>query len=372
MNKQILAALIGGMAAATLTCAAQAQSSVTIYGTVDVGVVAERGGAAGNVSKVTSGVGSASRLGFKGIEDIGDGLSAVFVLESGVLADTGAQDSAGQAFNRQSYVGLSSREYGALTLGRQKTVLYQALGEVGDPFGLGYAGTSKGLFPLAGVNTRTSNTVAYNSPTINGVSGELTYSAGEQAGDASAGRQLGAALAYTSGVFNARLVYSSRNSDIAGVAATATAPAIAAVHHDLGHNTLLVANYDFHVLRAYFAYGQDKGYNSAVLPNLTNPYGYAVAPKATTDSADLLIGATIPVGRAGTVMASYTHKDDKQFGQNASQLGLGYSYALSKRTSAYVAYGHILNRNGAGYTVGNDTEAGSGNSAFDLGLRHSF
>jgi len=368
MKKLIIATLLGGVGIAS----AQAQSNVTIYGTVDVGVVSERGGAAGSVSKVTSGVGSASRLGFKGNEDLGDGMSAVFVLEEGVLADTGAQDSAGQAFNRQSFVGLSSREYGALTLGRQKTVLYQALGEVGDPFALGYAGTVKNLFPLAGVNTRTSNTVAYNSPMVNGVSGEVTYSAGEQAGDASAGREIGAALAYTGAVFNARLVYSSRNSDTAAVTATATAAAIQAVSHDLGHTTLLVANYDFTLLRAYFSYSLDKGFNSAVLPNLTNPYGYAVAPKATTNSADLLIGATIPVSRSGTIMTSYVHKGDKQFGQNASQLGVGYSYALSKRTSTYLSYAHITNKNGAGYTVGNDTEAGSGNSALDIGVRHSF
>jgi hypothetical protein len=65
---------------------------------------------------------------------------------------------------------------------------------------------------------------------------------------------------------------------------------------------LLVANYDFSLLKAYFAYGKDKGFNSAVLPNLNNPYNYAVAPKATTDSTDMLIGAGIPVGNAGTVM----------------------------------------------------------------------
>jgi hypothetical protein len=97
-------------------------------------------------------------------------------------------------------LGLSSSEYGTITLGRQKTSMYKALGEVGDPFGLGYAGSSKNLFPLAGPNTRTSNTVAYNSPTVYGVSGELTYSAGEQAGNAAAGSQMDGALAYSNGL----------------------------------------------------------------------------------------------------------------------------------------------------------------------------
>jgi len=361
MKKAILVGCIGSVIGA----AAQAQSNVTIYGTVDLGIVEEHGGAAGPVSKVTSGVGSASRLGFKGTEDLGGGLSSVFVLESGIKADTGESDVAGSIANRQAFVGLSSREYGTLTLGRQKTSLYKALGEVGDPFGLGYAGSSKNLFPLAGPNTRTSNTVAYNSPSVDGFSGEVTYSAGEQAGDATAGRQMGGALAYSNGQLNARLVYNNRNSDVA-------APGTGAISHDLGHNVLLAANYDFTLLRTYFAYGQDRGYNSAVLPNLNNPYHYADAPKATTDSTDLLIGAAVPVGKAGTVLVSYLRKDDKQFNQDASQFGIGYTYALSKRTSTYLAYAHIRNQNGAGYTVGNDTEAGSGNAAFNLGVRHSF
>jgi len=82
---------------------------------------------------------------------------------------------------------------------------------------------------------------------------------------------------------------------------------------------------------------------------------------------------TVPVGPAGTVMASYIRKDDKTTNnQDAQQWALGYSQALSKRTSAYVAYAKIKNKNGAGYTVGNNTEVGSGDKAFNVGMRHSF
>ncbi|QJD90363.1 porin [Duganella dendranthematis] len=356
--------LFGVVALGAIAAGAQAQSNVQIYGIIDAGVVAERGGAAGNLDKVTSGVGSASRLGFKGTEDLGGGLSALFILESGVKVDTGESDVAGSIANRQALVGLNSRDYGMLTLGRQKTAMYKALGEVGDPFGLGYAGSAKNLFPLAGPNTRTSNTIAYATPSLYGFSGEATYSLGEQQGDQSAGRQYGAALAYSNGDLNARLVYNNRNSD-------SVVPGAATVSHDLGHNALFVANYDFHIVKAFFAFGQDKGFNSAVLP-VANAYGYKDAPKPTTDSRDLLIGATIPVGARGTVMTSYLHKDNRQWHQDASQLALGYSYAWSRRTSTYLAYAKINNRNGAGYTVGNDTEAGSGNAAFNLGVRHSF
>jgi predicted porin len=356
--------LLGAIALGAIAAGAHAQTNVSIYGIVDAGVVAERGGAAGNVTKVGSGIGSTSRLGFKGTEDMGGGLSTVFVLESGFKVDTGESDVAGSLFNRQAFVGLNSREYGMLTLGRQKTTMYKALGEVGDPFGLGYAGSAKNLFPLAGPNTRTSNTIAYATPSVAGWSSEVTYSLGEQPGEQAAGRQYGGAIAYSNGNLNARLVYNNRNSDN-------VLPNTTPVSHDLGHNALFVANYDFQILKAFFAFGQDKGFNSAVLP-VANAYGYKDAPKPTTDSRDLLLGASIPVGSRGTIMTSYLRKDDRQWNQDAHQLAIGYSYAWSRRTSTYVAYAKINNKNGAGYTVGNDTDPGTGDSAFNLGIRHSF
>jgi predicted porin len=67
------------------------------------------------------------------------------------------------------------------------------------------------------------------------------------------------------------------------------------------------------------------------------------------------------------------HKDDRSsFNQDASSWGIGYLYALSKRSNLYAAYGHINNKNGAGYTVANNTEAGTGNSGYNLGIRHTF
>ena len=367
--KKTLISLAVLAAATNVACA---QSNVTIYGTVDAGFVSERGGSAGSVNKISSGVASASRLGFRGNEDLGNGVAAVFALESGFSADTGASDKAGSLFNRQAYVGLQSATLGSVTLGQQYTPWYKALTQVADPFAGGYAGTAKNLFPA---NTRASNTVLYASPFVSGFSGELAYSAGEQAGSNSAGRQIGMAVAYANGPLNARLAYDVRNSDVTAAAATAAVPA---ANNNLGRNFLLAANYDFGVAKAFFAYGKDKGSNSSILnnanaTNTTNAFGYAVAPVASTNSNIGLIGATVPVGPAGTVMASYIRKDDKTaFNQDAQQWALGYSQALSKRTSAYVAYARIKNRNGAGYTVGNDSEAGTGDKAFNLGVKHTF
>ncbi len=360
MKKLTLAALIiGGFAAQ-----AQAQSNVTIYGIADAGIVAERGGAAGNVTKVTSGVGSASRLGFKGVEDLGNGLSALFTIESGVKIDTGEQDTPGVFAQRQAFVGLKSKEAGQVTLGRQYTMLYNALSQVADPFGAGYAGSAKNLFPTGGVNTRLSNSIVYNSPVFSGFSVDALYGMGEQAGDNTAGRQFGFGLNYANGPLNVRLVHNNKNNDVAAIGATP------AVRKDKAKNTLLAANYDFGVAKVYFGYEKDKGAGSAPLP-VANAFGYAVAPKSSADSAEWLLGVGVPLG-GGTLVASYINKDDKQNNQDAHQYAIGYLYALSKRTTLYTAVAKIKNKNGAGYTVGNNTEPGSGDKAFDLGIRHAF
>ena len=348
--------IIAGFAAS-----AHAQTNVTIYGLVDAGLVSERGGSAGTVTKVTSGIGSQSRLGFKGTEDLGNGLSAIFQLETGYKIDDGSLDSANTIFNRQAYVGLKSKDAGTLTLGRQYTMLYNAMSQVADPFGAGYAGSIKNLFAAKGANTRASNAIVYSTPSFDGFSVDALYSLGEQAGSTTAGRQFGLGANYANGPLNARLVYNNKNTDVVGK------PAV-----DTSRNTLFAANYDFQVVKAYFAYEANKGPVSAELP-VANAYGFKVAPTASLDSSDLLIGASVPVTQNDFLLASYIRKNDKTaFNQDADQWAIGFSHLLSKRTNAYVAYAKIKNKNGAGYTVGNNNEAGSGDKAFNVGMRHSF
>lgn len=343
---------------AAATNVAYAQSNVTIYGTVDAGIVSERGAKAGSATKVSSGVSSASRLGFRGTEDLGNGLSAIFALESGFAADTGASTEGGKLFGRQSYVGLKSNTLGAVTLGNQYTAYYKALSEVADPFAAGYAGTATNLFPSS---QRAKNTIQYASPVMAGFSGEVAYSTGEQNGSNSAGRQVGAGLAYANGPLNARVVYNLSNNDV-------VAPGFPVANRDLARNALIAVNYDFTVAKAYLAYGKDKGTNSATMGDVI-----VGGTRASTDSNDVLVGVSAPVGPAGTVMASYIRKNDKNVANlDASQWAVGYSYALSKRTAAYASYAQISNKNGALYTVGNATEAGTSDKAFNLGVRHSF
>jgi len=242
MKKSLIAIAV----LAATSSAAFAQSNVTIYGILDAGIVSERGGAAGTVSKVTSGAASASRIGFKGTEDLGGGLSAIFKLETGAKIDDGTLDATNTIFNREAYVGLSSKTAGTLTLGRQYTPYYETLRDVGDPFAMGYAGTAKNLFPVASYMTRNSNAVVYKTPNLNGFTGAVSYSLGETPGDATAQRQIGGSLAYNNGPLNVAVAYNSKNNDTATVKTTG-----------MGHNGLIAANYDFKVVKVFGAYSKD-------------------------------------------------------------------------------------------------------------------
>jgi predicted porin len=335
-----------------------AQSAVTVSGMLDLGVVREAGGAAGAVTKVSSGLENGSRLIFKGTEDLGGGNSAIFLMESGFQADTGTLGQGGLLFGRQVYVGLASRDWGTLTMGRQYTPNYAIMAQVGDPFAAGLAGVFSSVFANSGA--RMNNTVKYITPKSHHVNAEFAYGAGEVAGDSATGSSAGAALVYADGKLNARLGYHYRNNN------TATLQG-----RDPARNVLFAMNYDFSFIKTYLAVGINKGLNSAQLP-AANAYGRTVAPVASPDSRDLLLGATVPLG-TGKLIASYIHKDDRgPFNQGATLLAVGYSYFLSKRTDLYVAYGRMDNSNGAGYTVNSAIDIGSGDRAFNLGMRHLF
>jgi predicted porin len=339
-----------------------AQSSITIYGIADAGLSFEGGNKAGAVTKVTGGIESGSRLGYKGVEDLGNGNTALFLLEHGIALDTGNSGQGGVLFGRQAYVGIANKDLGTLTFGRQYATHYLAA-VFADPFSSGTSADEKNLINAVSNGGRMDNSIKYASAVFNGVSGNLDYAAGEVGGDASAGRSLGVSLAYTNGPLALRLAVHNKSND------TAT------THLGSARNTLLAANYTFSLAKLYLAYGVNKGPLSSTLRNATNPYGLAVAPVATAvtqDSTDALVGVTVPFG-LHTVLASWIHKDDKEAqNQDADQLAVGYRYNLSRRTDVYLVYARMLNKNGASYTLGNASDGGSGDRAVNLGMRHAF
>jgi len=351
--------LLVGMASAALAQSAAAPSTVTLFGVVDVGLVHESGSAAGSLDKLTSGIGSGSRWGLRGSEDLGTGLSAIFLLESGFQADTGVLGQGGALFGRQAYVGLKGG-WGMVNLGRQYTPQYLAILLL-DPFGSGFAGNAMNIFQSTGnASSRMDNAVKYVSPVFAGFGAEVAVAPGEVSGSSNAGQQGGASLTYAGGPIVVRLGYHHRNND------TAT------VDRASANNTVVGTVVDLKWAKLHAAYGINRGLNSAPLRNATNPLGYATAPVASTRSRDLLLGATLPLG-TGRLLASFVRKDDQTASnQDASQWGIGYIHPLSRRTDLYASYAAIDNDNNASFTVGSAIEGGSGDKAVQLGIRHSF
>lgn len=119
------AALLASICSGQLICAsAWATDSVTLYGSLDAGLGYIDNAGGHSLKRLESGSLYANRLGFRGQEDLGGGLAAVFVLEGGLNVDDGTITLGGRSFGRQSYVGLSSSRWGSITLGRQYDFLY--------------------------------------------------------------------------------------------------------------------------------------------------------------------------------------------------------------------------------------------------------
>lgn len=327
MKKTLLVLAIFGSFAGTVS----AQTNVTVYGLVDVGITSERGGPSGSGLKLESGIHSGSRLGFKGSEDLGGGLSAIFTLENGFNPDTGSMGQGGRIFGRQAFVGLKS-DLGTFTAGRQYTPLFYAVDGM-DPVD-GIAGGSSNIIPRGGV--RMDNTIKYASPNLSGFTGELAYGFGEVAGNTSSSRIVGALLSYANGPLAAKLAHHNANNT-AGT--------------DSAKTTFLGGSFDFKVAKAFLNYGINKGTGAA-------------------DSRDALIGAQVPFG-ASTIMASYLRRDDKSAANNdANQVQLAYTYAISKRTNIYTSYTRIDNENTLVFKPRNGDS--TGDKEFNVGIRHKF
>jgi predicted porin len=352
---------LGAPAQAADGAGSAASSNVAVYGVLDAGIVAERGCAANCAgAKVSGGVASGSRLGVQGREALGNDVSAVFTLEAGIQNDTG-QSEDGRLFGRQAYVGLDSR-LGALTLGRQYNLQYLTLTDVADPFKGGMAGSASNL---AGYSVkRYDNTVKYVTPALRGVTASAIYSFGESPYSSANNRAYGATLGYSSGAVNVSVSHQRKNNFIL---ASGTLPAI-----DMSaRNTLVAANIDLKVATAFAAVGINKGYGSSPWdPN--NAYSSLALSMSSSDSRDTLLGLSVPVG-GFKLLASWVRKDDRDLAnRDARQVAVGLTYSLSRRSDFYASYAKIHNKNGARYTVGNASDAGRGDAAFNLGFRHGF
>ena len=200
--------VFAGMTAMLATGTAFAQSSVTLYGIVDTGVGylssqapstgATKGGQ--SVVKLVEGVWGGERFGFKGVEDLGGGTRAIFQLEEGFNADTGALSKAGLMFSRASWVGLTNDTYGTFTAGRQYTPYYNMLAQYGPtPWLTGAFGAHPGDLDALDTDYRVNNALVYTSPSFAGLKISGMYALGGVAGAFNTGSSWSVGAQYVAG-----------------------------------------------------------------------------------------------------------------------------------------------------------------------------
>ncbi|WP_368664959.1 porin [Limnohabitans sp. 2KL-3] len=338
------------MAAAT---GAFAQSSVTLFGVVDAAYAKGTGTVSSKTQLKNSGYNS-SRIGFRGVEDLGGGLKASFWLEAGVNNDdgsgagtnnnnqaAGATDpvlnarNQGLTFNRRSTVSVEGN-FGEVRLGRDYTPQFWTETAY-DPFGTNGVGTNIAFNKGGVTGVRASNSIGYLSPSFSGVKvwaqaymGENASTDAAKAGDGNAFR-----VSYDNGPLSVALASSSTKTGL----------------NVKNKTSNIGGSYDLGVAKLF------------AQTNKTKIDG-------AKDIKGGLFGATAPVG-AGTVrvaMSSTAQGDAK-----SNQFALGYVYSLSKRTDLYATYASVKNKGGAAVALnGSVTAANAKSTGYDFGVKHSF
>jgi predicted porin len=370
MKKSLIALAVFG----AFTGVASAADSVQLYGIIDLGVAHYSNGN-GSVTKLGTGIQSGSRIGLKGTEDLGGGLSAFFQAETGFCANGGTNTSpggnvgfctggngglgggGGGFMQRTSMVGLKGG-FGTVVAGRIYTLTFNDQAAV-DPFGYGLTGTISNI-GIIGAPARVSQTVAYVSPNFSGFSVAGAYVFGD--GMNGALTPPAGSTYKTTGAYNLHAGYNN-------------GPIMVGLDYlranyfngnPVMKHTMLVGTYDLGVAKLAGMYAQ-------------NQLGLATGASGGKLQA-IMLGVTVPVG-PGAILASYTQSKDKNVANSTSkQIAVGYTYALSKRTNLYTSYAHIANGSATFAAVqdatgNNDAPAGGlgmSSSGFALGIRHQF
>ncbi len=319
MKKTWIALAVAG---AFVGGAAHAQSSVTLYGIVDVNVQMVDPAASGQKSTlgVNSGHQSGARWGMRGSEDLGGGLSGVFTLEGGYSVDNGTLGQGGRLFGRQAWAGLQGG-FGTVVLGRVATLSsgtgsFDMFGFV-DPFGTGFGGLNL-IFSSANA-LRVDNAILWRSNKMGGF-------------------QVGAMHSFNIGA--SEVPDRKNNTHYTGVAASFGAgPFMGAVTYDVINNPAPGASdqkhlqvggtFDLGIAKLHAGYAKEDNIFAANSVGITNG----------SDADAWMVGATVKLG-AGSLMASFNNYDNDAVGTVENDLrryGIAYSHPLSRRTNVYVS-----------------------------------
>lgn len=319
---------------------ASAQSSVTLFGIVDLSVNSAKNGA-NSLKQLSSDQLNSNRLGFRGVEDLGGGMRAGFWLEGAMSPDNGT--SGGQTWQRRSTVSLMGG-FGEVRLGRDYTPSFWNY-TVFDPFGTNGMGSALNVVSTlssgAGTLVRANNTVGYFLPAMGGVYGQVQVAAGE---GVAGNKYFGGRLGYAGGPVNVAVAYGK--TDKSGA---------------------MIDDYT------------DINFGASFKMSFMSLMGtYSKRDYATADQKSIMLGLTVPFGQS-TLKASYNTSSGSSKSLEAKQITFGYQYDLSKRTAIYATVSSLNNDGaavgGAVFTIGQgpaQTRGGDSSKGYNLGVRHSF
>lgn len=369
MKKSLIA-----LAVLAASGAAMAQSSVTLFGIVDTNVSYLDGvsNAAGTNTDSKYGIGTSgnatSRLGFRGVEDLGGGLKAGFWLEGEIFGDDG--NGSGFNFKRRSTVSLMGN-FGEVRLGRDrvpsatKFISYDVFGRVGIGQFMGWSNWNGNNQTTANNNNdangrRSSNMISYYTPNFSGFTAGLGYGFDEKADTTNSkkGRYVGGYVAYDNGPLSVALSYDESSALTLG-AITGVSPAVNGVDRN---RLTLGGSYDLNVVKLNAILQQTKDDVPGGSERKVNAY---------------LLGASAPVG-AGEVKLQYALYDQKAIDSKAHQISLGYVHNLSKRTAVYGTVAYIDNKDASNLNLSAKglgtihARAGDSQTGYQVGIRHSF
>ena len=352
------------LALAALTAfagAASAQSSVTLFGIVDLSVNSVKNGAISQ-KLLSSNQLNSNRLGFRGVEDLGGGLRAGFWLEGAMNNDdgTGSATGGGQNWQRRSTVSLLGG-FGEIRLGRDYTPTFWNK-TIFDPFGTNGLGSELNLATTLGSGAttlvRANNSVGYFLPAMGGLYGQVMVAAGEAVtGNKYAGFRFG----YAGGPINIAVAYAKTYKNDG---AASGAPMFSDFK-----DANVGASYNFGFMTLMGQYGKVK-------------YDPGTVANDQRDQKKFLVGLMVPFG-ASTLKFSYVKVSGAQGSSatdfDAKQIAFGYQYDLSKRTAIYATASSLNNdgnaTSGSRFTVGQGVamvRGGDTSRGYNLGVRHSF
>ncbi|MFL9881748.1 porin [Paraburkholderia agricolaris] len=376
MKKTLMVAALTGVFAT----AAHAQSSVTLYGLIDAGITYTNNQHGHSSWQETSGSINGSRWGLRGAEDLGGGLKAIFTLENGFNIANGKLGQGGREFGRQAFVGLTSDQFGAVTLGRQYDSVVDYVGPL-SLTGTQYGGTQFAHpFDNDNLNNsfRVNNAIKYQSVNYGGFKFGATYGFSNAAGAFANNREYSAGASYNWGGLNVAAAYLQLNnggSTNTGGAVSDDFTFAATRQQTWGAG----ANYSFGPATAGILYTQTN------LTGLTGigatASGFSAGETFASNSAhfqNFEVNGRYSLTPALSLAGSYTYTRASLNGvrPNYNQFNLQTDYALSKRTDVYLqgvyqrvneGSGMVANINGVGGASATNSQV-----AVTAGLRHRF